>query len=503
MHVCLSVCLSSAPAGELKQEGVESEAEELSIGSGFDSDSVSLPLSPLTKPTALPLGLRFMHPDHVTKPEGYMTAAEGKAPVTKDGEPRGKESEELKEPTQQKISATETTPEPAGKNQHGTEQGDETSDFDSDSGSTLDMDAELPGFGSYAPSTPGGSPGRAALLKQRRDSDLSLKGLSPKMAASVEKKTVPGPTDTVTSPSAITEVTPMSSGVFSPDVLSGSYPRGKLMLGSPVGDVPELPEESDGEINELLAKAEKVEKTLLFSEKKEEATGEESNEKREASREEEKGADGSSSDWDTTESTEEENDKQQKSALSQPSTSGNDGRHVARSPSARVATARPRRVISNDFGDTDSEDDFEILPRKEFPGKREAAPAPSLTLEAASLHISPRYSSSTLTEGTSTSPANTPRESTIPEKQDPILEKQDPIPEEHDPIPEKQDPIPEKQDPIPITPVPTFRLTHKQLVQAVEGSDDLEQQQSILGHAVYHDIYQLQPLVARKITGEG
>ena len=730
--VCLSVCLSSAPAGELEEEGVGfgvSESDNLSIGSGFDSDSISLPLSPLTKPMASPLGLGLMKSDHVTKPESHMTAGGAKAPVAKDGEPQEKKSKELNKLAQQKIPAVETKPEPAVKSQHGTEQGDETSDFDSDSDSNLDSDTDLPGFGAYTPSTPSASPGRAALLKQRRDSDLSLKG---KMAASVEKN-LPGPTDAITSPSAITEVTPMSSGVFTPDMLSGSYPKGRLMLGSPVENVPELPgdsdgetgallaeaervektllfseeatgkesndkkeasqkeekgaEESDGEIDVLLAKAEKVEKTLLFSEKKEEATGKESDDQKEVSEKAEEGADGISSEWDSTESEDDEIDVQQKSASSQPGTSGNGACHVARSPSARVATAGPRRVISNDFGDTDSEDDFEmqILPREELSDKQEAVNAPSLTLEAAILHISPRYSSSTLTEVTSTSPANTPREITIPEKQDPILEeknsipeillfsekkeeatckesnnkkevsrkveegadgsssewdsteseeeeidmrqksassqpgtsgngachvarspsarvatagprrvisndfgytyseddfemqilpreelsdkqeaanapsltleatilhispryssstltevtstspadtprditipekqdpiteeqnsipeKQDPIPEEQDPIPEEQDPIPEKQDPkqnpTPLTPEPTHRLTHEQLVQAVEGTDDLEHVQYIIGHALYHDVYQLQPLLARKITGEG
>ena len=219
-------------------------------------------------------------------------------------------------------------------------------------------------------------------------------------------------------------------------------------------------------------------------EKKEEAAGKESDANKEASQKEEKGGDGSSSDWDTAERKEEEIDVQQKSASSQPGTSGNGACHVARSPSARVATAAPRRVTSNDFGDTDSEDDSErqILPREELSDKQEAVNAPSLTLEATSLHISPRYSSSTLTEGTSTSPVNTPKEITIPEKQDSILKE---------------------QNPTPPNPVPTYRLTDEQLVQAVEGTDDLERVQHIIGHALYHDVYQLQPLMARKITGEG
>ena len=267
------VCLYSAPAREPKEkkdEGLVSESEEHSIGSGFDSDDASLPLSSTPPPTKQPFAFGLKS-DQVTKPGDHMTAMDeaAKAQPAKSRAAKEKsKGSELKETVPQKTAEAGTKPEPASKNQHGTEQGDETSNFDTDSDSSLGTDGDLPGFSAYTPSTPGDTPGRATLLNPRKTSDLSLKDIFPKTPVTA-KKSLPAPADAVTSPSTITEVTPMSSGVFTPDAFGGSYPRGQLMLGSPMGNVLELPEESDGESNQLLAQAEKVEKTPSFSEKKE------------------------------------------------------------------------------------------------------------------------------------------------------------------------------------------------------------------------------------------
>ena len=90
----MSVCLYSAPAREPKQkkdEGLVSESENYSIGSGFDSDDASLPLSPTPPPTE-PLVMLGLASDQVTKPEDHMTAEAAEAQPTKNGEAQVEEN---------------------------------------------------------------------------------------------------------------------------------------------------------------------------------------------------------------------------------------------------------------------------------------------------------------------------------------------------------------------------------------------------------------------------